>query len=223
MDVNSVYKLVLYIASKNLQQGYLSPEEFNDIINQGQRSYVAYLLGIFQQYTPGRPVARVELGQNSVVRQRLAPVIYGYNLNIDVTGFSNYPGDYLQTDAMWSIYGLQRIRYADQHKLVSIYNSKIDSIATNPIYILEDSGFRFYPQNLTSSRLHYIKDAPRMSWNYTLDANGIPVYNAATSVQPVFDEVALYDIIARSLLIIGINLNAGAIMQYANDLKQSGQ
>ena len=101
MNINDWYVLAQYITNKN-QQGYLAPAKFNLVINQGARSYQSYLLGSFQTYSSGRPVSKVELGQNSVVRQRLAPTIYGYNLAIDTTGFSPYPGDYLQTDAMWS-------------------------------------------------------------------------------------------------------------------------
>jgi hypothetical protein len=226
LDVNSVYQIVLYIAAKNLQQGYLSPDDFNRIINQGQINYVSYLLGTFQQYTPGRPVARVELGQNSVVRQRLAPIIYGYNLNLDVNGYVNYPGDYLQTDSLWSIYGFKRVRYADQHKFASIYNSVIDPISTNPIYALEDVGFMFYPTmpyGHSQARLHYVRDAPKMVWGYDEDINGIPIYNPAKSTQPVFDDLSLYEIIGRAMLLVGVNLQAGVIMQFHNEIKNSGQ
>ena len=48
-NINDVYKIVLYAVSKNLQQGYVSPEDFNNSINIAQKSYVAYLLGNFQQ------------------------------------------------------------------------------------------------------------------------------------------------------------------------------
>jgi hypothetical protein len=223
LDVNELYLLGAYITGKNLQQGYYSPEDFHRTINAAQGQYVAFLLGSFQKYTPGRPIANVELGQNSVVRQRLTPVIYGYNLNVDTTGFSPFPGDYLQTDAMWSIYGYQRIRYADQHKLSSIYGSTIDPIANNPIYVLETEGFRFYPQSINSSRLSYVKDPPNMVWGYDEDANGIPVYNPAKSTQPVFDDLALFEILSRALAMVGVNLNAGMVMAYSAEIKNNGQ
>ena len=79
-NINDVYKIVLYAVGKNLQQGYVSPEDFNLVINQAQKSYTSYLLGSFQQYAPGRPEARVEFGQNSVIRQRLIPIIYNTNI-----------------------------------------------------------------------------------------------------------------------------------------------
>ena len=221
MDVNELYILYLFILGKNKQQGYASPSDFNTNINAAAKQYASYLLGSVGQYTPGRPVAKVELGQNSVVRQNLAPIIYGYNLNVDSTGFSPFPTDYVQTDAMWSIYGYQRIRYADQHKFVSIYNSRIDPIATNPIYILEDAGFRFFPQNTANAKLHYVKDPPNMIWGYDEDINGIPVYNAARSSQPVWDSLALMEIMSRAMSICGIRLQSSAVLAYSKEMQNN--
>jgi len=223
MTTDEAYNIILYACSKNKQNGYVSPDDFNRIIKVGTIQYQSYLLGNFPQYTPGRPVARVELGQNSVVRQRLAPVIYGYNLNIDINGFSPYPGDYLQTDAMWSIYGYQRIRFADQHKFASIYNSVIDPVRTNPIYVLEDAGFRFFPQSTATAKLHYVKDAPAINWAYTLDVYNRPVYDPINSIQPVFDDLAMFDIICRSLVLVGVNLQLSVVMQYGKDIQNNGQ
>ena len=222
LNINDYYKLVQYILNKN-QSGNLTPDDFNRVINQAQVQYVSFLLGSFQQYTPGRPVPRVELGNNQTVRQRLAPVIYGYELAIDSTGFVSYPGDYIQTDAMWSIYGYSRIRYSQQDNLYSVYNSVIDPIASNPIYLIEDEGFRFFPTTTGSAKLSYIRKPPRINWAYDEDVNGRPVYNPTTSEQPVWDEVTMWDIISRLLAMVGVNLQAGAVMQYANEIKQLGQ
>lgn len=224
--VDTVYRIWLYAIDKNKQQGYGSPQDFNDTINIAQKSYSSYLLGNFQTYIPGRPISKVELGQNSVVRTRLAPTIYGYNLQIDANGFSPYPGDYLQTDAMWSIYGYKRVRLAEQHKFSSIYNSKIDPIATNPIYQMQDIGFQFFPTNplgFNQARMSYVRNPPDMIWGYTDDANGLPVYSAARSTQPIWDDASLLEIIVRALALVGMNLQLGVVSQYAEQIKQGGQ
>lgn len=232
MDVNEIYELMKYIINKNMQ-GNLPPAKFRLVINQGQRSYISYLLGSFQQYTPGRPVSRVELGSNSVVRQRLAPVIYGYILNIDPYGNSPYPGDYIQTDAMWgiygpsiyggSIYGTKRIRFVQQTQLDSYYNSVIDPPPSNPIYLIQDVNFQFYPTNLYQAKLHYVRDAPEIIWGYTLDVNNRPIYDPTTSQQPVWDTAAIFDVIIRALQMVGINLQANQVIAYSNEIKTQGQ
>lgn len=221
MDVNQVYKLIQFIANKN-QQGFLNPSQFNLIINQAQNSYTSFLLGSLQQYMPGRPVARVELGNNSIVRQRLAPIIKATTLTIDGAGFSPYPTDYVQVDAIRTN-TLQRVRFVQQDSLYSYYNSVIDPIADNPIYLLEDNGLRFYPITLGSAKLSYVSDPVDMVWAYTLDVNGRPVYDAANSVDPIWNVTSILEIVTRALSMIGVNLQAGAISQYAQEIKANGQ
>ena len=222
-NIDDVYQIVQYACGKNLQQGYISPADFNLTINQAQKSYASYLLGNFQQYQPGRPQARVEFGQNTVIRQRLTPIIYGYNLTIDATGFSPYPGDYLQQDAMWSFYGYNRIREVQQQYFYSIYNSVIDPVTSWPVYMLEYDGFRFFPNNTNQAKLSYVRNPPDMIWGYTLNVNGIPVYNPASSTQPVWDDASILEIIVRALRIIGVNLQYNDVNAYANEIKQVGQ
>jgi hypothetical protein len=223
LDINEVYELCLYAINK-FQGGGLTPAEFNRIINVGQRSYISYLLGSFQTYTPGRPIARVELGQNSVVRQRLTPSIYQYNLSVDANGFSPFPGDYLQADAMWSIYGYNRIRHVDQGRWWSTYNSDIDPIATNPIYMLKDiDGFQFGPESIGQAKLSYVRNPSDMIWGFDLDVNGREVYNPATSGQPIWGELQILEIIVRALRLIGVNLQADQVSQYATEIKMGGQ
>lgn len=232
MTVDDVYKIIQFIVKKN-QQGYVKPADFNTAINTAQKQYQSWLLGSFQQYTPGRPVAKVELGNNRTVRQRLAPVIYGYVLHIDPYGTSPYPNDYLQTDAMWSIYGnsiygmsiygTKRIRYAQQNQLDSYYNSAIDPVAKNPIYLLEDTYFQFYPTNQYEAKLHYVRDAPEIVWGYVLDGNNRPIFNSSTSINPVWDDAACLDILARCLRMVGVNLDVNAVSAYAEELRNTGQ
>jgi len=234
MDINEIYQIVLYSTAKNLSQGYVSPDDFNLTMNQAQKSYVSYLLGSFQQYTPGRAVARVEFGQNTIVRTRLAPIIYWDTLTVDAFGFCPYPTDYLQADAMFTAQGYERIRSVQQDSLYSFYKSQIDPIGTNPIYILEDTGFHFFPESIGTAKLSYVANPPDMIWGYDLDVNGIPVYNpngtpplvppqVVLSVQPVWDDASILEIIVRALAIIGVNLQLNVVEQYSMAIKNQGQ
>jgi hypothetical protein len=49
MNANQVYKICLAIVDKNLQQGYLSPDDFYTYINAAQNEYLDYLLGEYQK------------------------------------------------------------------------------------------------------------------------------------------------------------------------------
>jgi hypothetical protein len=221
MNVNDMYRICQFAVNK-AQNGYLTPSEFNLIINQAQVSYQDYLLGEFQQYQYGRPQARINYSQNENIRQRLSPLITQATLTINGTsGEAPYPADYVQADAITTT-TLKRVRYVQQDALYSYYNSEIDPIETNPIYLLEPTGFQFYPITLGIAILTYVKDAPQIVWAYNL-VSGRPVYDSGASVQPVWDNVDLLEIIARGLKLIGLNLQDGQVQQYANQVTQQGQ
>ena len=238
MNVNDMYRICQFAINK-AQNGYLTPSEFNLIINQAQISYQDYLLGEFQQYQYGRPQARVSYSQNENIRQRLTPLIYQATLSPNVTtGIAPYPENFLQVDAMWEADGLHRIRFVPQDSLYSYYNSEIDPIATNPIYLLQKDQFQFYPKNISSLSGHpivsYVRSAPDIVWAYTT-VSGRAVYAppgqtqppaqtpVTGSVNPVWYDVDILEIITRALKLIGLNLQIGQVEQYANQVTQTGQ
>ena len=233
MNVNDMYRICQFAINK-AQNGYLTPSEFNLIINQAQVSYQDYLLGEFQQYQYGRPQARVNYSQNENIRQRLTPLISKAPLTIDTDGISLYPASFLQVDAMYQTDGVSRVRFVPQDSLYSYYNSEIDPIATNPIYLIQKDQFQFYPKTLGTAIVSYVKSAPDIVWAYTTEG-GRPVYAptgqvqppvqtpVSGSVQPVWYDVDILEIITRALKLIGLNLQIGQVEQYANQVTQTGQ
>lgn len=225
MDVNVVYKIILYASAKNTQNGYISPEDFNTVLMpMAQKSYLDYLLGEYQKYQPQRPIAVVEFGQNERIRESLAPLIYGTNLfPSTTTGIAPFPSDYEYSDNMWGLYGFYNIRFVQQDRLDSYIHSSIDPVAENPVYLIQHEGFHFFPENYGSARLSYVRTPPSIVWGYDEDSNGIPVYNPAKSQQPVWGDTDIYQIIVRALALVGVNLQLGVVVQYANEIKNSGQ
>lgn len=224
MNVNQVYALMLYACSKNLQQGYLSPDDFNTTINTAQRSYLDYLKGEYQRYQLQRPIAVVEFGQNQMIRQSLVPLVYGAVLPINnVSGIAPFPYDFEFTDAMWSLYGFYNIKFIQQDRLHSYYRSTIDPITSNPVYLLRHEGFQFYPENTGNARLSYIRTPPTIRWSYVADGNGLPVYDPINSIDPIWSETDMLQIVVRALALVGVNLQFGTVMQYSEQIKQSGQ
>lgn len=224
MDVNQLYQLVLYICSKNLQNGYVSPADFETAINMAQNEYLDYLLGQYQKYQAGRPIAPVEMSQKEKLRQSVSPLIYGTRLNPNTTtGIAPFPSDYEMTDAMWTVYGgMYNIRFVSQPRLASFVNSTIDPIAQNPVYLLRWEGFEFFPHDIGAADLSYIRVPPSIVWGYVLDSNGIPVWNPNTSQNPVWGVVDLMNIVARALQKIGVNLDANGVYKYGEEIKVVG-
>lgn len=224
MTVDEVYRLMLFAVAKNTQQGYLSPDDFNLTINVAQRSYLDYLLGEYQKYQIQRPIAVVEFGQNERIRESLAPLIYGTVLPVNSsTGIGSFPYDFEYTDAMWSQYGFYNIKFVQQDRLHSYYRSTIDPIAQNPVYLIKHEGFQFYPETIGNARLSYVRKPPSIVYAYVYDGNGIPVFNPFNSVNPVWSDTDMLQIVVRALMLVGVNLQFSTVIQYSQDIKQSGQ
>jgi len=222
LTIGTVYKIIQYIIAKN-QDGYLSPDEFNLVINQAQTSFMNYLLGEFQQYQPQRPSARVAYSQNQDTRQRLIPFIKETVLDIDSSGFSNYPVDYQETDAMLSLYGFNRIRFIQQDSQFSYINSVIDPIATNPLFLIKQEGFQFYPTDLYRVNLSYVGTPQELFWANINNMYGIPIWDQANSTDPAWFDIDCLEIIARALRMVGVNLQANDVSAYAEEIKTQGQ
>lgn len=224
MTVDDCYRVMLYAVAKNLQDGYLSPDDFNQTINFAQRSYLDYLLGQYQRYQIQRPIAPVEFGQNERIRQSMAALIYNIVLTVDpITGISPYPSDYEYNDAMWSLYGFYNIKFIQQDRLMGYHRSTIDPIARNPVYLLREEGFWFDPIDIGNARMSYVRTPPPIHWGFTVDGNGIPVYDSAISQDPIWADTDIYQIIVRALSLVGVNLQLPIVMGYANEIKNSGQ
>lgn len=212
-----------FCVNKN-QQGYFGPDSFNQVIDTAQRSYLDYLLGEYQKYQVGRPISVVEFGQNERIRQSISPLIYGTTLNPStITGVAGFPNDYEYVDAMWTLYNFYRIRFVQQDSLFSYKKSKIDPIATNPIYLINHEGFQFYPENISMAHLSYVRTPPSIVWAYNTDGNGRPVYDPFNSQDPVWGDTDMLNIIVRALMLVGVNLQFNTVMQYANEVKNTGQ
>ena len=221
MNIDEIYRLIQYIIAKN-QDGYLSPDEFNLVINQAQISFLNYLLGEFQQYQNQHPIPRVAYSQNEDTRTRLTPFIKETALSIDAGGFSPYPYDYQQTDAMMSLYNFYRIRFIQQDSQWSYVRSVIDPVATNPVYLIKREGFQFYPTGLSSAYLSYIGTPDQLKWAYINGLYG-PIWDQGNSVNPAWYEVDILEIIARALRMVGVNLQQQDISGYAEEIKNIGQ
>lgn len=225
MTSDLAYRIIQYAAAKNTAQGYISPDDFNSVLMPtAQQEYLDYLLGEYQQYSANRPVAVVQVGDGERIRNSIAPLIYNTILTPNTTtGIAAFPSDYEATDAMWAIYGFYNIRFTNQPRLASFWQSQIDPIASNPVYLLKHEGFQFYPESIGLAKLSYVRTPPSIFWGYTLDANGIPVYNPATSQHPVWSDTDMLNILARAMRLIGVNLDMATLSGYANEVKMGGQ
>lgn len=230
MTVDFMYQLLNYAANKT-QSGDIPPAVFNVIINQAQLLYMEFLIGPPEQYQPGRPIPKVSLSLTAEVREILTAFIDPLStLTIDNTGLAAYPTGFQRVDAMLTSDLRNRVKYVFQDILWSTLKSTIDPVLTNPIYLIESGGFRFYPNDvfngagagLTSAKISFVKTPPQIVWGFN-DVGGIPIYNPGTSVDPLWYDLDCFQLIARALRLVGVNLQSQVVSQYAEQMKNTAQ
>ena len=222
MTADEAYNLILYITNQ-YQNGEPSPDEYKRIIKYGQLSYMSFLLGQVEQQPQGRPIPRVSLGNNDHIYQSLSPFLVELPISVLSTGRSVLPPDFQAWDNMSDSNG-NDIRFVQKDSWSNWKKSVIDPVTTNPIYTIDKNGFLFLPASLGSAVLTYYQTPPDSVWAFTYDTDGVtPIYDAANSVGLNWLEKDCASVIARSLKLVGINLQSAAVEQLANSLISSGQ
>lgn len=221
MTADFCYSLIKFASSKN-QGGYINPSDFNLVINQAQLSYMDYLLGSPERNNGRTPELQYSMSQST--RNVLTPFISSpVPLVVDASGNANYPTDYQQVDAMYTT-AMDRIRYTQQDSLYSYLRSTIDPVASNPVYLIVNTGFTFYPNSIGSALISYVRLPRTIVWNFApVGPNGRPVYDPGTSDDPQWYDTDMLEVIVRALRLVGVNLQSQTISQYAEQVKSTGQ
>jgi hypothetical protein len=225
MTIDQVYKFVDFIIKKSNAGGYLSPEEFNLIINRAQIQYFNKLYGNQNDYRYDRPVPKIAYAITEKISNSLSPFLSdSTSLTIDSAGKVDIPSDLFQTVSLThTIDGVEyEITRVEQDRIANNLSSYYDApTADYPIYAQLRTKFQFYPKNLGTANLFYLKKPTDMVWAYTTVA-GRPVYNSGSSVQPLWKDMDMNEIIYIALSYIGVNLKDGDVSQFAQLKTQTG-
>jgi hypothetical protein len=221
MTVDQVYKILKFIVRKN-QLGSLPPAEFEYAFNTAQRNYYDLLVGRIEQYRYGSPISRIALSMTDNVVTRLMPFQKTATLTVS-SGVTTKPNDFNKLLAMYTpnnfrVYRIEEDRFAER------IQDSIDPVdEANAFYVEQKTNWRIYPITLNNLTLKYLYVPINVVWGYTLDGQGRPVYNPATSVQPEWLENDYDEIIARAAKIIGVSLKDQLDIQYGNSVIQTGE
>lgn len=230
MNINEAYKIVTYLVDK-YQGTYISPDDFNMVINMAQRQYLNYMT------EDGSGHMGMRLGRKSgtlittPVVESLAIFIKETTLSV-TSQVATQPSDLYTTVSVRTSNDLKTIRRITEDKISEILSDPIDPpTATNPIYTEIGNTYKIYPSSVTSIRIGYVKVPNTMVWAYKI-VGGQPVYQETAdpaaipttgSVQPEWNEKDMEDIIYRAIGIIGINLKDGDLQRSAQIVKTQGE
>ena len=225
MTIDEVYKFINFIVKKSNAGGYVTPSEFNLLINRAQIQYFNKLYGNQNDYRYDRPVPKISYAVTEKISNSLSPFLSDKTtVTIDANGQCTTPTDMIQMVAVTKeVSGKEyEITRVEQDRVANNLSSYYDAPdADFPIYAQLRTKLQFYPKNLASASIIYLKKPTSMVWAYTT-VSGRPVYDAANSVQPLWQEVDMNEIMYLALSYIGVNLKDPDVSQFANMKTQTG-
>jgi hypothetical protein len=221
MTVDQVYNILKFIVRKN-QLGSLSPDDFAYAFNTAQRNYYDFLVGRIEQYQYGRAVPRVGLSMTDNVVSRLMPFESTATITI-TSGLATKPSDFnksigIYTPNNYRVYRVEENRFAERMQ------DSIDPVdEANAFYVEQNTNWRIYPTSLTSIILKYLTVPVDVKWNYTLDDSGRPVYSSSGSVQPLWKDNDIDELVGRAAKIIGVSFKEPTLSQFGQGVINTGE
>lgn len=221
MNINEVYKLVSYLVDK-YQGTYLSPDDFNSVINMAQNQYLSFLTD--DTGTVGRnPKNPVGMSTSAIVADTLSGFLTESTISV-TSQLAAKPADLYKTVAIRTTDDNYSVRFVAADRVASYVDNAIDApTVTEPIYYELGSNYKVFPSALSSIKVSYIRNPQTLKWAYTLGliydaANSVPANNASLE----WGDVDVYEIIYRAIGIIGINLKDGDLVRAAQMVKNDG-
>jgi hypothetical protein len=221
MTVDQCYSILRFIVRKN-QLGSLSPTDFQYAFNTAQRNYYDFLVGRIEQYQYGRPVPRVGLSMTDNVVSRLMPFELSATLTVS-GGLATKPSDFnkllaIYTPNNYRVYRLEENRFAERMQ------DSIDPIdEPNAFYVEQNTNWRIYPTTLTTLTLKYLTVPADVKWNYTLDGSGRPVYTSSGSIDPLWKDNDIDELVGRAAKIIGVSFKEPTLSQFGQGVINTGE
>ena len=221
MNINEVYKLVSYLVDK-YQGTYLSPDDFNMVINMAQNQYLSFLTD--DTGAVGRnPKNPVGMSTSAIVADTLSGFLTESTVTI-TSQLGPKPADLYKTVSIRTTDDNYSVRFVASDRMSSFIDNAIDAPTnTEPIYYELGSNYKVFPNTIASVKLTYIRNPQTLKWAYTgslvYDApNSVPANNAAIE----WGDTDVYEIIYRTIGIIGINLKDGDLVRAAQMVKNDG-
>lgn len=220
MDINQIYSIVKFISNKN-QSGYIPPDDFNNAIKLAQNQYAEELVSAIQGWDSAKK-QRIPMGNAQPNIQKLAPFIVTDNPTVPGTGQYPKPADMMNMLAIRTASNTKRVWRVEHDRVAAHLSSTIDPPSASPIYTEHAAYYQFYPVDIGPVKVEYMRFPPEAKWAYTLVSDR-PVYDVANSVDPLWDDTEITEIISRVLFMFGISIQAPQLVQYYGSVKTEGQ
>lgn len=232
ISVDTIYQHVDYWISKELGSGYNSPPQFN-ALSQDANQF------LFNKYSAGYQ-------ETQVITDKIRPFIKKSVLAVSGIGRIAYPSDYVRSIAVRAFEPITlaasiklcdadnpimydnlpqiNVKVIDNDKLGNRLSSKVvNPTSGRPIVSFYDTYLQVYPNDVGSVIFEYLRKPADPFWNYTIQANGLELYNPIGSVDFEWNWIAQNEIICKIAEYFGVSVREEQLIQATNMLEQQQQ
>lgn len=168
-NINDIYQLIQYRANKSGFLGNISPNDFNLIF---PRAEIKYFNSLYAQYYKTQRIS------DALSRFFSDPISITLTTSGVNAGKYTFPSDLFHVDAITHVVGTEQypVVRVEKDRLANHLSSKIEAPTTTfPIYSEYKTYLQFYPLNLATAVMVYLKAPTTSVWGYTL--NGITAFS----------------------------------------------
>lgn len=231
VSINEVKKLVDYIVRKN-NSGYLNPDQFNLIMHRAQMTKFMELYGNPKEYQVENPIPRIAYEVTQKISDDLRQFKKTADMILNSQGRGNLPSDYVHTISLQYVAGLNTSSgvekqyipidvVSEDKEYYRLGSAIVPPTKKYPIAVLKSTYYQIHPIDISVVKLSYLSQPIAPIWNYTI-VNGRPVFNAATSIDLNWPDVAVNDIVTRACSYIGISIKDNEILNYTQVKEKEG-
>lgn len=202
-NIYQVYQLMEYIVRKSVGS-FVTVEEAMQALDAGQ---IELFNEAFKQY---------QINQNIV--DTLSPFKVKVQFLSDSDGQVTMPSDYQHLlGSIYTVYGstVNSVHFVNEDELPDRLTSQLRPVAlSTPIAIDSALGFQLFPNAVQTGFYTYLRRpaTPVLSYTYV---NRVFTYIPGTSTQLEFYDIYAYNIIARAMKYVGVNLSEQEVQQFA--------
>lgn len=224
MTNHDIIKIVNFVLNKDINGNAFGAAEFTSMINAQSLRLFYDKMGLTQEYQLNAPVARSGVGLSKKLTQDLLP-FYKTTTKAVVGGMVSMTG--LNSEFIISIIPVPVIaRGFDEVNADELGNRLSNPITapslSDPIMVwTANDTFMVYPATITSVTVHYYETPAIASVSFTTDpVTLLPVY---TGTELAWSDSNKVEIAYRIIRDAGMNIERSDVMQYANQIVQSGK
>lgn len=199
INIATIYDTVQAVMN-NAQSGSLAPREFNSLCNMAEQELYDALIAEYER--------------TQTISDMLAP-FKRESVSQPFNGQFPKPTDYLRFSSFSTVEGANKV----MSKFKMVRDDQWAEASTNPFVTYQrrpivnerDTYFQFLPATEIVC-LRYLKKLVPSVYGVT-DVDGAPVYNAGTSTNSEFNDLAFPELVYRICMLAGLNLDKNVVLQ----------